>query len=128
MIQNFGVAQNSGDFKATNHPYKITFLLSTHLREVDDSLIDVNGFLFTPFDKIVSKDHDHTCLIGNITLFLIWYRIVWYNVLLFIYIFNKSLSSILDVIAELTGIGELENTTNFDKNNKRVAVELSDNK
>lgn len=45
-ITNFDVGQNSGDYRLTDHPYKINFLFSTSVKGCDDLKIPLYGFIF----------------------------------------------------------------------------------
>ena len=63
---NFGVGEHSGSFKACKNAFKINFWYSTSIREVDNCSIEVHGFQFSPFDKILSRVVDDVYLVGEI--------------------------------------------------------------
>ena len=75
IVHKFVVAQNCGDYKATKHPFKINFLYSTCLKEVDPTPIK-KKFNIMPFEEILSQNLDGSVLIGKIYFEDIWVYLV----------------------------------------------------
>ncbi|KAL2907168.1 Replication protein A 70 kDa DNA-binding subunit, partial [Bienertia sinuspersici] len=63
IITNFGVGQNTGSYKTTEHPYKIIFFFSTAVQSCEDLRIPRYGFSFVSYDDIMSNKLDDTILI-----------------------------------------------------------------
>ncbi|KAL2898322.1 Replication factor A protein 1 [Bienertia sinuspersici] len=64
VITNFGVGESTGNYKPTQHPYKINFFFTTLVHACDNLAIPRYGFNFMSFDDILSKQLDDRCLIG----------------------------------------------------------------
>ncbi|MQM21759.1 hypothetical protein Taro_054805, partial [Colocasia esculenta] len=94
VITNFGVGENIGSYKPTQHAFRINFLYSTSVRECHDMLMPTKSFDFIAFEDITSNRIDVTYLV--------------------------------DVIGELTGIGNIEEWENNGNKTKRLTFELED--
>ncbi|MQL78765.1 hypothetical protein Taro_011183, partial [Colocasia esculenta] len=94
VITNFGVGENIGSYKPTQHAFRINFLYSTSVRECHDMLMPTTSFDFIAFEDITSNRIDVTYLV--------------------------------DVIGELTGIGNIEEWENNGNKTKRLTFELED--
>ncbi|KAL2926026.1 Replication protein A 70 kDa DNA-binding subunit E, partial [Bienertia sinuspersici] len=66
VITNFGVGESTGNYKPTQHPYKINFFFTTLVHACDNLAIPRYGFNFMSFDDILSKQLDDRCLIDII--------------------------------------------------------------
>ncbi|KAL2894964.1 Replication factor A protein 1 [Bienertia sinuspersici] len=64
IITNFGVRQNNGSYRPTQHPYKINFFFTTLVQVCGELPIPLYGFNIVSFEDILSKKMDHTYLIG----------------------------------------------------------------
>ena len=69
FISNFEVKENSKDYKATPHEFKLLFSASTFINE-QISEINVNPFHFVPLSDVVKAEESAypDYLIGNIFL------------------------------------------------------------
>ncbi|XP_056691757.1 uncharacterized protein [Spinacia oleracea] len=65
-ISNYRVGKNSGEYKPTDHPYKINFVLLTRVNVLHAANIPTYGFDLVPFDAIISNGLDSTCLVDVI--------------------------------------------------------------
>ena len=62
VFMNFCVGQQFGWFKPCKNPFRIYFLYSISIRELED----VHGFQFSSSDKILSRDFDDLYLVGEV--------------------------------------------------------------
>ena len=65
MISNFDVALNSLKFKSTRHDFRIFFKKETQIKQVEDSMIPINGFNFVPNSVILSEQREDSHLVGK---------------------------------------------------------------
>ncbi|MQL85596.1 hypothetical protein Taro_018115 [Colocasia esculenta] len=71
IITNFGVGENIGSYKSTQHAFRINFLYSMSVRECHDMLMPTKSFDFIAFKDITSNRIDVTYMvvvIGELTL------------------------------------------------------------
>ncbi|MQL72721.1 hypothetical protein Taro_005049 [Colocasia esculenta] len=66
VITNFGVGENIGSYKPTQHAFRINFLYSTSVRECHDMLMPTKSFDFIAFEDITSNRIDVTYLVDVI--------------------------------------------------------------
>ncbi|KAL2901048.1 Replication factor A protein 1 [Bienertia sinuspersici] len=64
IIANFGVGQSIGNYRPTQHPYKINFFFTTLVQACDYLPISLHGFNLVSFDDILSKKLDDKYLVG----------------------------------------------------------------
>ncbi|KAL2892350.1 Replication factor A protein 1 [Bienertia sinuspersici] len=64
IIANFGVGQSTGNYRPTQHPYKINFFFTTSVQICDELPIPLHGFNFVSLDDILSKKLDDKYLVG----------------------------------------------------------------
>ena len=67
MIQNFHVGRNDGNFRATQHQFRINFNWSTNVRPCQSNFLSF-GFDFIPFDDILAKKVPEEYLIGKYSI------------------------------------------------------------
>ena len=65
MITNFVVSCNGGKIRCTDHKYKINFVPSTLINEVQDTSIDMLGIHLKPFDDVLGRCIEVCYLVGN---------------------------------------------------------------
>lgn len=56
FIANFQVLDNMGQYKATDHSYKLLFSASTHVHRVVLEDIPLNPYSFMPIAEILKSD------------------------------------------------------------------------
>lgn len=119
MISDFRVGQNSGDYKPTDHTYKLNFNEGTKVVNVGESNIPRYGFGFIPFGKILSNSLDDTCLIG-----VSYYptSITFGEYQSFLYI----LFHMTDIIGYLNGVVGPETLTRNGNPLKKLIIQLED--
>lgn len=66
IVSQFGVSQNTSNFRATRHTYKIMFHMSTMFaKQVDDADIPRYGIQITPANAIYDSDTNLNYLVGT---------------------------------------------------------------
>lgn len=61
----FEVADNTGLFKPTKHPYKVNFQFNTEVRPMNQNPISVDPYSFVPLADVMSTAYDTSFLIGK---------------------------------------------------------------
>ena len=63
MIQNFKVENNTRQFRATKHAFKLNFVKATKIKEQDFPMIREMVYDFTLFDDFLTDNVNHDYLI-----------------------------------------------------------------
>lgn len=69
IIENFDVVCNDGQYRGSNHPFKLIFQKGTIMKSQDILEIPQYIYRFTPFDEILNGVASTDVLVGNFLLF-----------------------------------------------------------
>ena len=100
-MENFEVDANRGQYRTTNHDYRLAFTKATRVTQQDMSEIPNHVYNFTAFDDILNVTASPGYLIGYYNLAFIQYLILNYSNRQSVINFNFLLQ---DVIGEITEI------------------------
>lgn len=66
VMSNFGVAGNTGTYRTTKHPYKLSFQYHTKVKPVYNDIVPRNIFKFSSPVEILTPEYDTNFLVGEL--------------------------------------------------------------
>lgn len=119
IVQNFEVNHNDGQFRTSNHPYKLVFMKGTIVQARQIPEIPHNIYHFTPFDDILAGGASTEVLVGNVIFGVT-------KVTFLGFFFNRSY--VVTYVLFVDVIGELSDVVQIQKESvpKRVVLVLKD--
>lgn len=68
VLTKFGVPSNKGEYRATRHPYKLSFDINTKVENRADDVLPQDILFFTIPADIFGSEYDGSYLFGSYTI------------------------------------------------------------